>query len=48
MTQNGGSIYATRASVGATVSNATLTNNEQCMVCHGPGAVAAIADMHAK
>ena len=37
---NGGSIYAARA-------NAMVTT-ETCMVCHGPGRVAAIKDSHAK
>jgi len=37
---NGGSIYQPR-SVG-------LAKTETCMVCHGPGRIAAIADQHAK
>ena len=37
---NGGSIYAPRATA--------LATNETCLVCHGPGRIAAIADSHAK
>ena len=37
---NGGSIYATRA--------AGLATNETCLVCHGPGRVAAISASHSK
>jgi OmcA/MtrC family decaheme c-type cytochrome len=48
MTQNGASLYATRSSLGSTGANEKLTNNEQCLVCHGPGKEFAIADMHAK
>jgi OmcA/MtrC family decaheme c-type cytochrome len=40
MRANGGSIYATRAAGLATV--------EQCLVCHGPGKVAAIKEVHSK
>jgi OmcA/MtrC family decaheme c-type cytochrome len=40
MRQNGGSIYAPRSTA--------LATTEQCMVCHGPGTIGAIADMHAK
>jgi OmcA/MtrC family decaheme c-type cytochrome len=38
MVNNGATIYDTRA-------NAAL-NVEQCMICHGPGSVAAIKDVH--
>jgi hypothetical protein len=34
----GGTFYGTRA--------LAMTQSEQCMMCHGPGTVAAIADMH--
>ncbi|MFT3837413.1 MAG: OmcA/MtrC family decaheme c-type cytochrome [Myxococcaceae bacterium] len=40
METNGASIYTTRAAAGA--------NTEQCMVCHGPGRMAAIGDVHKK
>jgi len=40
MEANGGSIYLDRTTA--------LTRQEQCLVCHGPGKVAAIAAMHAK
>ena len=38
---NGGMFYATRAEVLAKGGN-----NEQCMVCHGPGRIAAIGSAH--
>jgi len=38
MKSNGGSFYAVRS--------AGTTNNESCLVCHGPGKIAAIADVH--
>jgi OmcA/MtrC family decaheme c-type cytochrome len=40
MESNGGSIYQPRT--------AALAKTEQCLTCHGPGKIAAIADMHAK
>jgi hypothetical protein len=40
MEWNGASIYQPRSQA--------LVKTEQCMLCHGPGKVAAIADMHAK
>lgn len=40
MESNGGSIYQPRSTA--------LLKTEQCLTCHGPGRVAAIADMHAK
>ncbi len=39
MKQNGGLFYDVRSG---------LKNTEQCLLCHGPGKVAAIADMHNK
>ncbi len=39
MEANGGSIYATRS--------AALQNAESCLICHGPGRTAPIADVHA-
>jgi OmcA/MtrC family decaheme c-type cytochrome len=41
METNGGRFYAVRSN--AIAANAPL---EQCMICHGPGTVAAIADVH--
>ena len=38
MEQNGASIYLDRATA--------LTRTEQCLVCHGPGRIAAIATVH--
>jgi hypothetical protein len=38
MTQMGGSFYETRL--------AAKAKNELCMTCHGPGTIAAIADVH--
>ncbi|MBI5482006.1 MAG: OmcA/MtrC family decaheme c-type cytochrome [Deltaproteobacteria bacterium] len=38
MDMNGGSFYETRAAAAGKI--------EQCMLCHGPGKVAAIADVH--
>jgi OmcA/MtrC family decaheme c-type cytochrome len=40
MRQMGGTFYGTRASA--------LASSESCMMCHGPGTVAAIADVHGK
>jgi OmcA/MtrC family decaheme c-type cytochrome len=40
MESNGASIYQPRSTA--------LTKTETCLVCHGPGKIAAIADMHAK
>jgi hypothetical protein len=40
MDLNGGSFYETRAAVQGS------GKIEQCMLCHGPGKVAAIADVH--
>jgi OmcA/MtrC family decaheme c-type cytochrome len=40
MEQNGASIYKPRSTA--------LATKEQCMICHGPGRVAAIKDMHGK
>jgi hypothetical protein len=40
MESNGGSIYQPRSTA--------LLKTETCLTCHGPGRVAAIADMHAK
>lgn len=40
MESNGGSIYQPRSTA--------LAKTEQCLTCHGPGKIAAIADMHAK
>ncbi len=40
METNGGAIYQPRAS--------TPIGTEQCMLCHGPGRVAAIKAMHSK
>lgn len=41
MKQNGGHFYDTRA-------NAAGPNTEQCLICHGPGRVAAIGEVHLK
>jgi OmcA/MtrC family decaheme c-type cytochrome len=38
MQMMGGTFYGTRASA--------MTQSEQCVMCHGPGTVAAIADVH--
>lgn len=38
MESNGGSFYATRA--------AARTKTEQCLLCHGPGTIAAVGDVH--
>jgi OmcA/MtrC family decaheme c-type cytochrome len=38
MKQMGGTFYGTRA--------AALAQTESCMMCHGPGTVAAIAAVH--
>jgi hypothetical protein len=38
MQSNGGRFYETRS--------ASLPAAEQCLICHGPGKVAAIADVH--
>jgi OmcA/MtrC family decaheme c-type cytochrome len=38
MESNGATIYGTRA--------AEAANVEQCLICHGPGKVAAIKDVH--
>ena len=38
MRQMGGTFYGTRASA--------LAQSESCMLCHGPGTVAAIGDVH--
>jgi hypothetical protein len=38
MKQMGGTYYGTRL--------AAKSQPEQCMMCHGPGAIAAIADVH--
>jgi hypothetical protein len=38
MQDMGGTFYGTRL--------AAKANSEMCMMCHGPGAVAAIADVH--
>ena len=40
MESNGGSIYQVRSTA--------LAKAEQCLLCHGPGRVAAIKDMHSK
>ncbi len=40
MRQNGGTFYGTRASA--------LAQAESCMMCHGPGAVASVASVHAR
>jgi hypothetical protein len=40
MQQNGGTFYGTRL--------AAKANSEMCMMCHGPGTVAAIADVHGR
>jgi len=42
MKANGGHFYDTRANT----VGATATSVEQCLICHGPGAVAAIGDVH--
>ncbi len=42
MTSNGGRFYAPRSSV--LVQNAP---KEQCLICHGPGRIAAIGEVHA-
>jgi OmcA/MtrC family decaheme c-type cytochrome len=42
MESNGGYVYATRG------SGASLPNSEACLVCHGPGKLAAIAEVHAR
>jgi OmcA/MtrC family decaheme c-type cytochrome len=42
MKQNGGVLYATRASVGG----ASLVNTETCLTCHGAGKVADAAAIH--
>lgn len=44
MTANGGSFYAQRSSVLAT--SQVSGSQEQCMLCHGPGRVAAIGTVH--
>ena len=38
MESNGATIYGTRTAAAATV--------EQCLICHGPGKLAAIKDVH--
>lgn len=38
MEMNGATIYGTRA--------AAMANPEQCLICHGPGRIAAIKDVH--
>jgi hypothetical protein len=38
MQDMGATFYGTRL--------AALANSEMCMMCHGPGTVAAIADVH--
>ena len=44
---NGGSLYATRASLQTDPANPTkLVNNEQCLVCHGAGRVADAEVVH--
>jgi hypothetical protein len=40
MQDMGGTFYGTRTSA--------LAQSEMCMMCHGPGAVAAIADVHGR
>ena len=42
MVDNGGEFYSTRASVLAKGGA-----QEQCMLCHGPGRIAAIGEIHA-
>jgi OmcA/MtrC family decaheme c-type cytochrome len=42
MKANGGFFYAPRS----TAVGAAATTREQCMICHGPGKVAAIKDIH--
>ena len=42
METNGGSIYALRG------ASASLPKSEQCLICHGPGKIAAIAAVHAR
>ena len=42
MKANGGHYYDTRANT----VGAGATTVEQCLVCHGPGGVAAIGDVH--
>ena len=44
ITQNGGSLYVTRASVRD--ANGKLVNTETCLVCHGSGKVADAAAVH--
>ena len=41
MEGNGGQFYATRASV-----LALGASQEQCLMCHGPGRIAAIGEVH--
>jgi len=41
MQTNGGSFYESRATVAA------KPQQEECMLCHGPNRIAAIADRHA-
>jgi OmcA/MtrC family decaheme c-type cytochrome len=40
MTSSGGSFYAARS--------AAMLKAEQCLICHGPGSVASIKDVHSK
>jgi OmcA/MtrC family decaheme c-type cytochrome len=46
MKLNGGLFYATRASVLPAGSTAPPAQTEQCLICHGPGRVAAIGEVH--
>ena len=46
MKLNGGLFYATRASVLPTGSTTPPVQTEQCLICHGPGRVAAIGEVH--
>ena len=43
MTNNGGVFYGDRAKV---ATNGNLVSNEQCLICHGSGAVADIKAVH--
>jgi OmcA/MtrC family decaheme c-type cytochrome len=44
MQTNGGSIYAARSDV----VNSPVVKVEQCLICHGPGKLASIKDIHYK
>lgn len=47
MQSNGGSFYADRGSLPTLTPPGPVSGTrEQCLICHGPGRIAAIAEMH--